>query len=221
VVERVGRCRLIDDVLVATTVDKEDLKIVSLCANKGIRVFCGSLEDVLDRYYQAARCFKPDNVIRITSDCPLHDWKVIDMVIQQHMEMGNDYTSNTLEDTFPDGLDCEVMTFEALKQAWYNAKLASEREHVTPFIKKGEQFKKFSVTDSENHADYRWTIDTEKDYQFIKRVYDELYDKNPMFESKDVYQLLRKFPDIVDLNKGIIRNEGYMKSIINDKIIKE
>lgn len=219
VINRVGRSGRIEDIVVATTCQKKDLEIVKYCAEQGIRVFVGSEEDVLDRYYQAARLYKPKHVVRITADCPLHDYKVIDMVIQKHLDMNNDYTSNTLEDSFPDGLDCEVFTFSALERAWKEAKLASEREHVTPYIKKEKSFKKFSIKDTVDHSQYRWTMDTDADFVFISRIYEELYEKNPGFGREEIYDLLEGRPELMTINQGIIRNEGYIKSIENDTIM--
>lgn len=221
VVNRVKKSKLINEVVVATTYRKEDLAIVEYCASQRTAVYVGSDEDVLERYYQAARLYKPVNVVRVTADCPLIDAKVIDTVIQEHLKSDCDYTSNTLEDTFPDGLDCEVFKFTALEQACQNAKLVSEREHVTPYIRKNKQYKKHSVTDSEDHSLERWTLDTDRDYAFLTRVFEELYKDNPEFDTNDVYALLNRCPDIRKLNAGIIRNEGYLKSLENDKIFME
>lgn len=220
VIDRVKKAKRIDEIVVATTIEKQDLQLVKFCADNGIRVYVGSESDVLDRYYQAAKLFKPDNVIRITSDCPLIDHELIDEIINIHTEQKNDYTSNTLVDSFPDGLDCEVMKYEVLEKAWKKAELLSEREHVTPYIKKGN-FKKFNVICEPDKRNFRWTLDTEKDYEFIKAVYGHLYALNPDFLSKDIYDLLNKIPEINDINSGIIRNEGYLKSIANDKIINQ
>lgn len=221
VVDRAGRSRFINEIVVATTCQREDLEVVRYCADQGIRLYIGSEEDVLDRYYQAARLYKPDHIVRITADCPLHDHNVIDMIIQKHLDMDNDYTSNTLEDSFPDGLDCEVFTFPALEQAWKEAKLTSEREHVTPYIKKGDRFKKYSVKDPVDHSQYRWTLDTEKDFQFISKIFEELYEDTPEFDKDDIYALLDRCPELLMINKGVIRNEGYLKSIENDRVIVE
>lgn len=221
VINRMKKSRLIDEIVVATTCKKEDLEIVEYCASQGVRVYVGSEDDVLDRYYQAARLYKPDNVVRVTADCPLIDANIIDIVIQEHLRSGSDYTSNTLEDTFPDGLDCEVFKFTALEQACKNAKLASEREHVTPYIRNNEQYKKRSVIDSADHSLDRWTLDTDRDYAFLTRVFDELYKDNPEFDTDDIYALLDRCPDIRKINAGIIRNEGYLKSLENDKIFME
>lgn len=220
VIQRVKKSKLIDDIVVATTIEKQDLEIVKFCASNGARVFCGSEEDVLDRYYQAAKLFKPENVIRITADCPLHDPAVIDEVIKKHMNDNNDYTSNTIKLTYPDGLDCEIMKFSILRDAWQNAELLSEREHVTQYIIKNNNYKKGCLESKIDRSEYRWTLDMEEDYNFIKKIYINLWKKNNCFSSEDIYQLLEKFPEIKHLNKGITRNEGLMKSIENDKIMK-
>lgn len=221
VIHRVKKSKLIDEIVIATTIEKQDLKIVKFCADYGIRVFVGSEADVLDRYYQAARLFKADNVVRITSDCPLHDAKVIDAVIEKHLKEGNDYTSNTIEETFPDGLDCEVMKYSVLKDAWENASMTSEREHVTQYIIKNDKFQKNGLLNPINKKEERWTLDTDADYKFITSVYKELYYKNPDFTSEDIYELLEEKPEIRQMNCGVVRNEGLLKSLNEDKKFEE
>ena len=219
VINRVKKSKLIDEIIIATTIEKQDLQIVKFCADNDIRVFIGSESDVLDRYYQAARLFKPENIIRITSDCPLIDYEIIDLIIKKHIEENNDYTSNTLVDSFPDGLDCEIMKYSVLERAWKNACLQSEREHVTLYIKNGD-FKKKNILCEEDRKNFRWTLDTEKDYYFIKMVYERLYYENNFFISKDIYRLLKEEPEIMEINKGIVRNEGLLKSLENDRKVK-
>lgn len=220
VLDRVNKSKQIDEVIVATTISRNDLKIVGLCAKNEIRVFCGSEDDVLDRYYQAAKLFEADNVIRITADCPLHDAQVIDQVIMSHIAQNNDYTSNTLKETFPDGLDCEIMKYSVLKEAWKEAKMASQREHVTQYIIHNDKYKKSCVLSKENHGDERWTLDTKDDLRFIERIYEELYDSNSFFNYEDIITLLNKKPEIRKINSGSIRNEGLIKSLNNDFIVK-
>ena len=172
VIERVNSSKLIKEVVVATTIRKEDLEITELCSNIGIRIYCGSENDVLDRYYQAARLFKADHIVRITSDCPLIDSKKIDEVTNLHLYKKADYTSNIIKETYPDGQDVEIFIFEALAEAWEKAKLPSEREHVTPYIKKNSTI--FNIANLENKEDLyqkRWTLDYPADYDFIKAVY--------------------------------------------------
>jgi spore coat polysaccharide biosynthesis protein SpsF (cytidylyltransferase family) len=218
VIDRVSQSKLIDKVIVATTISKNDLNIVKLCAEKGINVICGSENDVLDRYYQAARLFNPENVIRITADCPMHDSHVIDEVIERHIKDKSDYSSNVLEETFPDGLDCEIMKFSVLKEAWQEAKLTSQREHVTQYIIHNKKYKKTSIVSKENHGNERWTLDTEQDLKFIQMVYKELYTSKPYFEYSDVIELLDKKPEIRKINQNSVRNEGLIKSLQEDRV---
>ena len=220
VVNRVRSSKHIDDVVVATTVSKDDLRIVELCANLGVSVYCGSENDVLDRYYQAAKLFKADNIVRITSDCPVIDPKTIDDAISLHLKDNVDYTSNTLKETYPDGQDVEVFTFTALRTAWKSAKLASEREHVTPYIRNNPDFfKHASLKYKEDLSQKRWTLDNAEDLEFLRLVYKYLYSKNPLFNMDDILALIEKKPDIEKINQHIIRNEGYLKSLREDKTL--
>ena len=221
VIDRVKKAKRIDEIVVATTIEKQDLQLVKFCADNGVRVYVGSESDVLDRYYQAAKLFKPDNVVRITSDCPLIDHELIDEIIEKHEKENNDYTSNTLKETYPDGLDCEIMKYAVLKRAWEEATMASEREHVTQYIIKNDSFKKNNIENNEDRSAERWTLDTDQDYIFIKSVYEELYHLNKAFLSHDIYDLLKRKPEIRSLNSGIIRNEGLLKSLENDFVFQK
>lgn len=221
VATRVKAAKNIDDMVVATTVKEEDLEIVKLCAKLGISVFCGSENDVLDRYYQTARLFKANHIVRITADCPLIDPLVIDEVSELYFQKKADYASNTLPETFPDGLDTEIFSFKTLKIAWENAKLSSEREHVTPYIRKNPNiFKIVNLKCSINLNNKRWTIDEPIDLKFIKIIYKNLYFDDSLFGMKKILNFLKRHPKIEEINKNIIRNEGYLKSLKKDNIIK-
>lgn len=220
VLERVGRAKNVEGIIVATTAKKEDERIVNLAESLNIRTYCGSDEDVLDRYYQAAKLFGIKHIIRITADCPLIDPQIIDSVIGLYFESKADYCSNTLDETFPDGEDSEVFSFDALCRAWKNAKLVSEREHVTPYIKNNPA--KFKLVNLRNNIDLsakRWTLDTEGDFRFIKTVLEKLYPSKPDFSSKDVLEFLKNNPHLERINKGIVRNQGYLKSLNEDREI--
>lgn len=220
VIERVERSRKTENVLVATTKKRKDDAIEDLCKKKGIICYRGSENDVLDRYYQAASLYRPQNVVRITADCPLADAEVIDKILGIH-EAGNyDYTSNTLVETYPDGLDVEVFTWKALEEAWEKADLKSEREHVTPYIKFKGDFKRHSVERTPSLADKRWTVDTEQDFDKILQIYEALYSQNPDFHMQDVLDFLNVHAEIEKLNEGIIRNEGYLKSLAEDSVVR-
>lgn len=220
VIDRVKAAQNLDDVIVATTVNKEDLEIVKLCTSLGISVFCGSENDVLDRYYQTARLFKANHIVRITSDCPLIDPQVIEEVIELYFKEKADYATNTIPETFPDGEDVEVFSFKTLKRAWESAKLSSEREHVTPYIRKNPNiFKIVNLKCSVNLNNKRWTIDEPMDFKYIKIIYKNLYSEDSLFGMKKILDFLKKHPEIEKINKNIIRNEGYSKSLKEDEII--
>jgi len=217
VIDRVKAGRYINEVTVATTNNEEDLAIVMICNRIGIRVYCGKEEDVLDRYYQASQLFEADQIVRVTADCPLIDPGVIDQVISLHLESAAEYTSNVLKYTYPDGEDVEVFSSRTLEKIWKSARLKSEREHVTMYIRKNPAlFKLESLEYKEDLSDKRWTLDEPSDYEFIKIIYSNLYSGNRIFSMNDVLKLLREFPGIEDTNRHIRRNEGYLKSLRND-----
>jgi len=222
IIERVQSSRSIKEVIVATTINSEDLKIVKLCADIGVRVFCGCENDVLDRYFQAARLLNTEHVVRITADCPMIDPVVIDEVICVYLENKVDYASNILNETYPDGEDVEVFTFAALEKAWNNAILCSEREHVTPFIKKNkDMFTHTSLEYKVNLSSKRWTLDNPEDYEFIKTIYKHLYHKNNRFGMNEILEFLDKNPEVEKINSHITRNEGYLKSLRQDRNIRD
>ena len=167
VIERVRQSKLIDEVMVITSIEKNNLPLIKLCTELDTRVFVGSENDVLDRYYQAAKLLEPEYVIRITADCPMFDWRYLDMAIEQ-LEMDTDYIGEMTE-SFPDGLDIEIMKYSALEQSWKEATLTSEREHVTQYIRKHPE--KYNIKNLEcpikGIGDKRWTLDEDKDYEVI------------------------------------------------------
>ena len=220
VVNRVSRAKTVDEVVVVTTIRKEDLKIIELMSRKGIRVLCGSEDDVLDRYYQAARLLNAQHIVRITADCPVIDADVIDQVVNCYFKCKADYCSNALSQTFPDGMDVEVFSFEALAKAWKNAKLSSQREHVTPYIRNNRRlFKVVAFDNPSNLGAHRWTLDEKKDYMFLKKLFNGLYRKNIYFGMNDILEFLEKNPKLVNINAAITRNEGYIRSLRNDKVL--
>lgn len=222
VINRVKQSKLVTEVIVATTTAKEDLAIINLCNSLKIKYFCGSEDDVLDRYYQAAIKFRAGHILRITADCPVIDSKVIDRLIKTYLTGGADYVSTGFDSKFPDGEDAEIFKFQALRKAWQNARLASEREHVTPYIWKNPQLFKITEIDYKiNLSDKRWTLDNPEDYEFLKQVYKGLYRKNKFFGIKEILQFLNKNPYLEKINNFIPRNEGYAKSLRQDKIIKK
>lgn len=220
IVERVQACKNVENIMIATTNKETDDAIENLCKSIGADCYRGSEDDVLDRYYQAAMKYEPDNVIRVTADCPLIDAELIDYIISEHICGDYDYTSNTLVETYPDGLDAEVFKFSVLKDAWENAELASEREHVTPYIKFKGDYKRRSIERTPSLGDKRWTVDTDKDFLVISKIYAALYQEGEYFGTDTILKFLEKDDTIEQINADIIRNEGYLKSIANDYIVK-
>jgi spore coat polysaccharide biosynthesis protein SpsF len=193
-VERLRRCRRIDTLAVATSDGDDDAPLAAYCESLGLPVYRGSLHDVLDRYRNAALAFGPARaIVRLTADCPLTDWTVIDQVIETHLSGGFDHTNNTSpERTFPHGLDAEAFSSEALEIAWREALDPYEREHVTPFIyRRPKRFRLGSVMSSEPAAHLRWTVDTPEDLAFVRDVYAALYPSNPAFDTAAIKALPR------------------------------
>lgn len=190
-IERVRRATKAGRLVVATSSDRSDDPIEALCRDLAIPWFRGSLEDVLGRYRVAARAFGPsDHIVRLTGDCPLTDWRVIDAVIEHHLAEGADYTSNTGKLTFPKGLDVEVFRGKLLEVAAREATDPFEREHVTAFFyRRPERFKIANLECDPPMGDLRWTVDTSEDYSFVQGVYEALYAANPAFTSEDVANL--------------------------------
>ena len=217
--ERLSQCENISDIIVATTTSKEDEKIFNLAKDWGFKSYRGSEEDVLDRFYQAAKPLKPDWIVRTTSDCPLLDPKLVDDVIEFAKRKKADYVSNVIESKFPDGQDVEVFTFSALEEAWLNADKLSEREHVTPFIRNNSNIfggNKFSVVNfplNEDYSNIRMTVDEPEDFELIKNIIEEL---GTDLTWKEYTNYIIK-NNLGSLNQHIQRNEGYLKSLKEDQ----
>jgi len=216
-IERILRAKNIDEVVVATSTDSRDDPLVEICRNAGVLCFRGSLDDVLDRVFIAAQSRAASAIVRLTGDCPLADPAVIDHVIEAYRTSGADYASNTLQPTLPDGLDVEVASFSALQRAWADARLPSEREHVTPYLyAHPELFRLHPVQWSADLSSLRWTVDTTADFDFVTAVYQNLYPSKPDFTMEDVLRLLDSRTELLAINHGQKRNEGFLKSLARD-----
>lgn len=206
VVSRAQRASKVDEVVVATTTEPGDEPIVRICRSRGWPCFRGSERDVLDRYYRAAIEHGADCVVRITSDCPLIDPEVIDLVVGELLQKGlTDYASNTLPPrTFPRGLDVEAVRFEALDRAWRQDENPAWREHVTPYIHRHpEEFALRAVTNDQDYSHMRWTVDTPADLVFIRRIYDHF--GHDRFSWRDVVALLEEHPAWVEINQDVVQ----------------
>lgn len=201
--ERLGRAQGIDEIVVATSTESEDSVIAKLCDEADITCFRGSLHDVLGRYVQAAIASKADTVLRLTADCPLTDPEVVDGLISHFASGPYDYVSNTLERTWPHGLDVEAMTFDALESAGESTHDPYDREHVTPFLyRHPDRFRLGSYTGNENWSALRLTVDYPEDLELIRHVYDALYPENAAFTTGDVMRYLDANPNIRAINRA-------------------
>lgn len=221
--ERVKRAKKIDAVVVATTDKAEDDPTAALGTSCGVGVFRGSEKDVLDRFYNAAKETGADTVMRLTGDCPLMDPAVIDTVVE-HFEAAKGsihYTSTPTN--YPEGLDTEIFPFSALKEAAEKATLPSEREHVTPYIKNHpERFTCESWTEGEDdHSSMHWSVDTQADFDFVTKIFEQLHPHNPGFSKDDILALLSKHPKYLEINKGGTGYEGLAKSLKEDEEFKK
>ena len=211
-INRIKKAKKINSIIIATTNKKNDDVIKQQADKLNVNCFRGDEDDVLDRFYQAAKIHNPDYVVRLTSDCPLIDPILIDEIIKATISSNVDYCSNTLIESYPDGQDIEVFTFSALKKAWKESVLKSEREHVTPFMKKN--FKSINI--HSNNMEFnkvRMTVDEPNDLVVINKLVDKL-GLNENWQNYTKLYLNDK--NISNSNASIIRNEGYLKSIKND-----
>jgi len=220
VIERVRASNIIDGIIVATTDLSEDLPILELAAKYGASTYAGSADDVLDRLYQAAKRDAADIIVRVTSDDPFKDPEIMDKIIACLIDLPDlDYASNTLDPTYPEGLDIEAFKFTALERAWLEAKLPSEREHVTPYIWKNPNiFKLASIKHDINLSHLRWTIDYEDDLCFAREIYARLSSKG-IFFMRDILKILELEQGLININKNFERNLGYKSSLRNDRNI--
>lgn len=203
VVGRTRRASLIDEVVVATTPHESDEPVVEECRRLDVPCFLGSEEDVLDRYHLAADTHRADVVVRITSDCPLIDPSETDRVVRSFLDSRPDYASNVLRRTYPRGLDTEVMSTATLAHAWLEAREPYERIHVTPYIYgHPDTFRLLSVTGREDYSNYRWTVDTHEDLEFVREVY-RLLGTHETAGWREVLTLLQANPRLVEINQSV------------------
>ncbi|CAN5233639.1 glycosyltransferase family protein [soil metagenome] len=204
--ERLRRVKLADEIVYATTTNDTDQPIVDLCWRLGVAVTRGSENDVLSRYYEAAKQHHASLVVRVTSDCPVIDPAVIDTAIRFYLDHAGkyDYVSNALTQSYPYGMAAEVFGFKVLEEAHFEAKAEPEMEHVTPFIyTRPERYRIGHVINPENHSHHRWTVDTPEDFELIKRITEALYPVKPAFDMQDILDLLQQHPDWSGINAHV------------------
>ena len=213
VINQLKNSKQTKNLVVATTEQKEDDVIVELVKRREIKYFRGSKKDVLDRYYQCAKKFDFSEIVRITADNPLIDYEIVDKVVEHFKLKNYDYITidqpqiSTFHQTYPWGYNVEVFTFSALENAWKNAKLPSEREHVTPyFYKNKEIFKQTNVKNSEDFSNFRCTVDTKYDIELVQKIYSNIK-KRPILLS-DVIKLFKANPELIKINTHVKANNN-------------
>jgi len=219
VVERARAIPGITEAVLATTVNRTDDPLVAFARDSDIGCIRGSEADVLDRFFVAARETKAEAIVRVTSDCPLLDPAVSGKVLEEYMRrVGVDYVSNVHPPTYPDGLDTEVISAEALGTAAHEAYLASDREHVTPYVwSRPERFRTVNVEHAENLSGHRWTVDTPADLEFVRAVFETLGPAAGRPGMAEVLKVLAERPALREINAGLSRNEGYERSLASER----
>jgi len=205
-IDRMRKARLIDDIVIATSVEPADDVIVKYCATHNVECFRGSEGDVLSRYFEAASVYHADFIVRVCSDSPLIDPLLIDELVEEYLTNfpKYDYLSNTLEQSYPLGMNVEMFSFESLEQANANGSQFYEREHVTPYIYGHPEIYKIGRKHYQpNLSAFRLTVDTPEDFEVIKAVIEKLYPGNPDFNLADIVALIEREPALFKLNSHI------------------
>jgi spore coat polysaccharide biosynthesis protein SpsF len=207
-VERLHPSQRVDEIIVATSADSTDDAVARWCNSAGVRVARGSLDDVLGRYYHAALSVvpAPGTIVRLTGDCPLHHYAILDFAVEQFHQKDVDYFSNSFAPDFEDGFDVEVFTFVALEEAYRRATELCEREHVTPYIRRSPQFTRAFVKYRDGYR-HKLSVDSLDDFAVVSAIFEALYPQDPLFSIDDVIRLLRENPTLVELNKESVISE--------------
>jgi len=201
-VEQLKNSKLLEKIVIATSSNQEDNNIEKFCRKYNIKCFRGSLENVLDRYYQCAKEFGITTIVRIPADKPLIDPEIVDEVIQKFKENSFDCVTNFQPSTIPSGTEVEIFSFSALETAWKNASSAFDKEHVTPYIYKNkEQFKIFNVVNKEDLSNFRWALDYKEDLELIRKIVMKI-EKRPIL-TRDIINLLNKEKELIKINQNV------------------
>ena len=218
VIDRIKVSKNLDVICVAVPNTRANDQLVGYCESMNVSVFRGSEKNVLSRFYYAATKYDADIIVRLTSDDPLKDSEIIDNFVDELIAHGVDYVSNTLEPTYPEGLDTEVFTYDALKKAFREARLASEKEHVTPYIWKNPSlFNLKNVRYFKDYSHLRWTIDKSEDVDFFDALFSESRFDIKTVSYIQVLKFLDSHPELSMINADAIRNEGYLKSLAEEQ----
>lgn len=205
--DRLKQIKRAHAIAILTTTHPADDAIVAYCEQYGVPCYRGPEEDVLTRYYQVANKRQPQAIVRITSDCPLIDPDLVDELIEFYETHPCDYASNSLQRTYPRGLDAEIFSLDALEEAFHEANQSFEREHVTPYIYRHPELFRLQNLSSPNlnWGHHRWTVDTVEDFTLVRLILENLLPQNPQFRLKDILFLLEKHPDWLTINAHILQ----------------
>lgn len=211
-IQRLNKSKKVKNIIIATTKQKEDDRVVKFCLDNSLNYFRGSKNNVLNRYYKASRKYKVKNIIRITSDCPLIDPVILDKMILEFKKKRLDYLSNTYPEpsTYPDGMDIEIFTYRSLQLANKYAKTKSEKEHVTAYIRRQKRFKILRTDLLKDMSNFRLTIDYPKDYNLFKYLIDKFKSKIFFVGMIEIIKYLKKNPSLIEYQKKILRNEKFI-----------
>ncbi len=215
-IKQIQFSKLIDKIVIATTDLPEDDVISNYVKKLNISCFRGKSKDVLDRYYECAKKFSFSTIVRITSDCPLIDYTIIDSIVSKFLKNKYDYLSNVHPiTTFPTGTDVEVFSFKSLEKSWKEATKPSEREHVTPYLYTSKKFSVGVFKNSRNLSHLRWTVDYKEDLDLICKIINQISTRPILM--KNILDLFVKYPELKKINENVPTNEGYLKSLKEDE----
>lgn len=221
-IERLKKCKKVSNIIICTTKLAEDDEIISFCKKENIKFFRGAKDDVLSRYYHCAKKFKSKEIVRVTSDCPLVDFRIINSMLNSFLNLNIDYYANTypLPTTYPDGMDIEIFSFSTLKKTFMQAKLPSEREHVTPFMYNSKKFKIKRKDLKKDVSKFRFCIDYKSDYNFFIKLLKYFKNRIYVISMLDLINHVKKRPGLIYYQRKIKRNEGWYSSLKKDEKYK-
>ena len=222
-INRVKKSKYIDTIIIATTKDKKDDAIEDFANKYNLGIYRGSENDILDRYYNAARKYNADVIVRIWGDCPLSDPEIIDKTIEEFLTYKADYANNFSPPTFPVGMNVEIYSFNTLEQIWKEIKNPFFRDYPFEyFYANQESFRAIYVKNNVDLSDINWTVDYIEDFKLVTKIFEKLNSKDKVFNMKDILELVGKHPELSDINKGLERNIEYTADLKERrKVIKE
>ena len=216
VINQLKYCKSFEKLIIATSTLPEDDKIVQFCMDNSVNYFRGDSKNVLERHYKCAEKFSLSTIIRMPSDKPLLDPEVVDKAVKIFNENSYDYVTNFLPSTFPGGTEVEVLSFTSLKKSWERATLPSEKEHVTNYIyNHRDDFSIFNMVNSDNLSNFRWAVDRMEDLRLVREIISRIH-KSPIL-IKDIIDLFKNEPGLVEINKQVDENESTIKSNKEDE----